>query len=311
MGIIRRKVVEILNQKGVDIYKKDPKFFYTHHTRPKSARDIEVSNADLCGDNVGIVIQGPIKGECSFTLETVRLYKKIFPKSFIVVSTWDNEKTEYIDELRNTGVEIILNHYPEKIRGIQFINLQRETSMRGIQRIRKLSDCNYILKTRTDERIYSKNALEYLIKLLEVFPQNVSSIPKGRIITTSLCSFTNRLYNASDLCVFGYTEDVERYFSPPYDYRDHGDVIEGDDPIRYAKQRPGEIYFSTNYLESIGHKIEWTFEDSRKCFRDYYIVIDSESIDLFWFKYHDKEYHYRSYSSSGLQQMTFADWLCL
>lgn len=41
-------------------------------------------------------MQGPLVRERSFTLETLRLYRKPSPEPLLVLSTWDNEDTDPI-----------------------------------------------------------------------------------------------------------------------------------------------------------------------------------------------------------------------
>lgn len=307
-GKVRKKIMGIA---GVDVSRKKKEYFYTKWIRPKFSKDMDVwSQDDVKGAKVGIVLQGGLAYEDNFTLETVKLYQRLFPSCPIIVSTWDNEKEEYIDKIRNSGADVVVNHFPEKIVGIQFINLQRETAMQGIKRAIEAHGCEYVAKTRTDERVYGQESFTYLMNLLSVFPvEKGGTKAEGRLISISMCSFKHRLYNVSDLFIFGKAGDVLRFFSPPFDTREHGNVLEGDDPVDYAKNRPGEIYFTTHYLESIGHSMKWTLEDSMECFRKYFIIVDTESMDLFWPKHTDMEYHFRRYREERLKEMTFRDWI--
>ena len=79
------------------VYKITP-YFLTIHLRPKRAMNVNMVSAhrSLKSDGVGLVVQGPIVNECDFTVETARLYKKIFPGLEIVVSTWDDENAQRV-----------------------------------------------------------------------------------------------------------------------------------------------------------------------------------------------------------------------
>ena len=63
-----------------------------------------------------IIIQGPIENEDEFTLETVKIYKKIFPNTKIILSTWNTEKQSIIDKFKRENIEIILNEIPKIIK---------------------------------------------------------------------------------------------------------------------------------------------------------------------------------------------------
>ena len=149
-------------------------------------------------------------------------------------------------------------------------------------------------------------------------PDGASYVPQGRVIASSLGTFSNRLYNVSDLFLFGYAKDMVQYFSCPYDERDYREIEqikhecdETGDAFTYSKTRSGEIYFSTAYLESCGIELDWTMDHSLEMIKDRFIIIDQETIDLYWAKYGDKEYKWRKYRDNerALTQLTFSDWL--
>ena len=85
----------------------------------------------------------------------------------------------------------------------------------------------------------------------------------------------NRLYNVCDMYLFGYIEDMEKYFDVPVAENLPSDfTYRGLNAIEYSKLEPGEIYFAVNYLRSIGHYIKWTGEDSDYVRNNYFIVMD-------------------------------------
>ena len=67
-------------KKLFNLFEKPLPYFFTFHLRPKRADKIgTVADKSLKYSKVAIVIQGPIVYDEDFTLETIKLYKKIFP----------------------------------------------------------------------------------------------------------------------------------------------------------------------------------------------------------------------------------------
>lgn len=281
--------------------------FFTYWTRPKYAADIECKVSKV--SNVAIVIQGPIKYENDFTVETVRLYKKMFPDTEIIVTTWSNEDKKVLDRMKEAGATVLLSDMPKVMTGLDYsVNLQRKNTRKGLL-YAKEKRYFFCAKTRTDQRIYEGSALEFCVRMLKNFPITDSNImAKGRIISTSLGTFDNRFYNVSDLFLFGYTEDLLRYYSCPEDTREHTNGKAPEDKLLYSKRRTGEIWFSTHYIEAIGHKLLWTKKDNDYVIGNYFIIVDAESMDLFWWKYTKREYRWRTYLNRELGQVTFSDW---
>lgn len=297
----------VLEKKGVYAYNVGNRDFFTYWTRPKYAADIECKVSNI--SDVAIVIQGPIQYEDDFTVETVKLYKKMFPNCEIILTTWSNEDKKVLDRIEEAGAVVLLSDMPKVMTGIDYsVNLQRKNSQRGIL-YAKEKGYSFCAKTRTDQRIYEGSVLEFCIHMLKKFPIVDSGVmAKGRIISTSMGTFDNRFYNVSDLFLFGYTDDMLRYYSCPEDTREHTNEKAPEDKLLYSKRRTGEIWFSTHYIEAIGHKLLWTKEDNDYAMGNYYIIVDAESIDLFWRKYTRREYRWRTYSNRELGQVTFSDW---
>ena len=104
------------------LYKK----FYTFHARPVQTDKIETEHFSLknySSKSVCIIMQGPIIKDNDFTINTLSLYKKIFRKHSIILSTWDDESSLNIDRIKSLGIEVILNKKPDYA-GIANINFQ-------------------------------------------------------------------------------------------------------------------------------------------------------------------------------------------
>lgn len=311
------KVLSSVGKLVMNISSYRLKKYYTFHERPKYSEDVEIISDNLESYDVGMVIQGPIKEEDDFTIETVRLYKKIFPGIKIVVSTWKTTNMNVVLKLEELNAEVLLldeKELPENV-GIGHINHQIYTTSEGIRRLKDMG-CKYICKTRTDQRIYANNVFQYLITLLEAFPIQVVSEARKRIVMINMGSFSDRYYNISDLFSFGTTEDMERYWCVDFDYRDVKTIDEkiksiGNDQKEFSRLRTGEIYFVTKYIETLKFELKWNVEDSEFYMANLFVIVDKESIDLYWRKYSDKEYRWKKYQKGILNEVNFKDWLIM
>ena len=79
-------------------------------------------------------------------------YKKYFPKSKIILSTWENENSNELKIYDKYIDELILNQYPLES-GWGNLNFQIENTRSAIKWADK-NNIKYSIKTRTDCRIY-------------------------------------------------------------------------------------------------------------------------------------------------------------
>ena len=286
-------------------------FFITSHLRPKCASRVNVWPDELkSAPKCAVIIQGPIYKKDDFMLETVRLYKKLFPEASIIVSTWNTEDLEYIKKIKLENVEVILNAEP-KIAGPSHINYQLKSSFAGIKLAEELGS-EYVLKTRTDQRIYGVNVLDFFYNLLKTFPSKTGYKQKERIIGVSLNTFKYRLYDLSDMVVFGLLKDMELFWSAAPDnrpYKADPNLTQGE----FSRLRICEMYLTSEYLKNIGRELKWTLEDSWQAMADHFIVVDQTSLDLYWHKYNKhKEFRYLKYGAIlNNREMSFLEWFNL
>lgn len=287
--------------------------FFTFHLRPKKSSDINsISTYECLNGEFCVVIQGPIGDLADFLIETILLYKKIFKDAITVVSTWDGEDKKVIDTIRSMGAIVLQSGYP-KSNGINNINLQILSTHTALDYANSLG-VRFCLKTRTDSRVYRNNLFPYLSGLLEVFPVRGSSNARARIVASSVATCKYRVYGLTDILLFGTTSDMLLYFSPQ-SYEDglikYGfdvpTIIQDDTPVI------SEIFLCARYLINIGVPINWSLNDWWESLKNYFCVIDADSLDFFWYKY-DWQYEkrfYRSYASKSHRSIEFSDWLAL
>lgn len=300
------KLIFILNRFGPD--------FITYHKRPKYAKSIGTLSDPLRDQpKIAIVMQGPLIKENNFTLETIKLYKHHFPESLVIISTWNTEDSKLLDTVSTDIDALILNEKPP-YSGISNINFQLVSSYNGILKAKELG-AEYVLKTRTDQRMYAPNIFEYFLNLLTHFQMNISSLQYQRLIGISLNTFKYRMYGISDMTIFGHINDQLLYWNADLDMRHftETEVRQFNTSLRnFAKWRACEVYIVTEFLRKLNRPLHWTLEDSWNVFAEHFIIVDKESVDLFWPKYKLNEYRGLSYLGTQFKaEMTFCEWFNL
>ena len=105
--------------------------FITFHTRPIFASDIKYRGKETAEDALcAIIIQGPIRREDNFTLETVKLYRKHYPAATVILSTWEDEDVSSFEILKSEHLKIILSPKPP-IAGQNNVNMQIASTKAG------------------------------------------------------------------------------------------------------------------------------------------------------------------------------------
>ncbi|MBU1261328.1 MAG: WavE lipopolysaccharide synthesis family protein [Planctomycetes bacterium] len=261
---------------------------------------------------LAIVIQGPIISKNDFTLETVKIYKKHFSIAFIILSTWSDEDVAVIGRFKELDVSVILNEKPAYANASN-INFQIVSTRSGIKKAQELG-AEYVLKTRTDQRMYAPNIADYLYNITETFPvKSGYGRQRKRIVGVSLNTFKYRMYGLSDMLIYGHIDDILLYWDVALDERrfSNEDIRKASVSLRgFALWRVCEVYLATEFLQKVGRKLEWSLADSWGVFRDHFCVVDKEQLDLFWPKYNRREYRWLGYAEiANSQEMTFREWL--
>lgn len=287
--------------------------FVTFNRRPRNAKDTDIRPFRITDEKrVAIVVQGPVLEDSAFTLETIKLYRHNFPSCPLIVSTWKGQNRAVLEGLRQAGAVVIENDPPENP-GPSNVNMQIVSSGAGMLRARQ-EGADYAIKTRTDQRFYSVNTIQFLLALHERYPLSSTGPQHGRIIATSMNTFMYRPYSISDMFAFGHIDDMMRYWTPKLDER-APDMMAGKefDLKAWSEQKVAEVYLSTEFLASCGRSMAWTLEDSWKSYAENFLVIDKESIDLYWHKYaRGLEHRHPKYGRERTdRELTFQDWQVL
>lgn len=298
-----------LANKGLDFIISFSKSNYiSYFIRPKYSKNFkQISTEEVDFKEFGIIIQGPIsnKKELNFLKETLQIYKLIFPKTLVVISTWENS---YIDDLETDEyIKIKKSKLPDKP-GLANINYQIKSTSNAIQILKKEGIKN-ILKTRTDCRIMKPNLKSYFLSLQKTF---ISENTKhSRIFASNVATCKYRIYGLTDILLFGSTHEIETYFK---------DETEDEILKNYSFEKVinetavmSEILLCARYLKNKGIKLDWTLEHWWHCLSKYFGIVDVNSIDFFWYKYdwNFEQRFIRNYLFKSSRSIEFSEWLSM
>ena len=297
---------------GLSFLEKRSKVFLTYHARPKRSDDVIIQSTcsnSLDLKKIAIVVQGPLILEDDLTLETIKLYREHFPSSKIILSTWEDEHAETIHAIEQLNVDIVKSRKP-LIFGVANVNLQIASTSAGIKHAISAA-CEYVLKTRTDQRIYSSQAIHFCYLNLKRFPLQNKKGQRERIIAFNLNTFMFRPYSVSDMINFGHIDDMVKYWCIEFDPRKLKDLPPQNTPLEWSKQKLAEVYFISSFLNNVGEELVWSLEGSWKIIAERFCILNTYDIDLYWKKYTRKEFRHENYTLTQTRQINFVDWLIL
>ena len=294
--------------------------------RPKLSKHVSRSPSFDYSD-FSICFQGPFYDP--FTLDTIKIYRKMFGNIAIILATWkDTLDNKIISELTKLDVEILSLQHPKTpftfVKGFNATTLQIFSTLEALKRSKERKIL-FAVKHRTDQRALEPDWLYRLYFLQKKFT-NKNDILIDRILVVASSTMKNRIYGIGDQFHFGYTEDLLKFWNLPY-------FIDGIDELVNNEQQTSpfvindtavfsETYLMSKFLKTNGYKLKWTLEDYWSALQKYFLIFDDSYIDFTWEKYdskitvHPKQYlekfdHEFNYEGNYSMGMSFSDWLIL
>ena len=271
--------------------------FITVHTRPMYVADMPYTGKENPDDALcAIIMQGPIRSEDNFTLETVKLYRRHYPSATVILSTWENEDVSAFEGLEGEKFKLMRNKKPSNP-GSSNINMQIVSTKAGIDRAVQMG-LKYVLKTRSDQRMYGIDSLKFLKNMLDCFPVLHCELQRKRIISNNTGTNRSIPHHFSDLFMFGDAVDMQLYWT--------SDIVTADFYV--------EAYLFQQFLQKTGWEIKNTNENFMSALGERCIIVDNESVDVYWPKNSPKhvnvlrEYRLRDYLNPAFG-MSFKSWL--
>ena len=257
-----------------------------------------------------IILQGPIMSTDDYTFHSVVLYLSAYPGAQLIVSTWEGETYKDLEQLNSDRLTILRNTYPQE-RGPNNINLQIISTVAGIQKAKELG-CQYVLKSRTDQRFYAKDVDIYFKQLQKLFPldDQIKRILSERLMVLNFTTLKYRPYGIGDMFMFGRTTDMFHYWDLPLNHATLPDPEKRFSVMEHAKLRLGEVYILTEFLKKINHPVVWTLEATWEVYTRIFCIVDHSDVDLHWNKYDSwVEDRFEYYENNTFQIATFKDWV--
>lgn len=285
----------------------------TWHERPLMAAQYDIRALDVAiDDRPAIVMQGSVVTDLDFTLQTIELYRRLHPHATVVLSTWKDEDAATLARAEALGALVVTSDRPP-LAGQQNVNLQIASTSAGVLAARA-AGASHIAKTRTDQRLCAPDVLAFLRGLQQSYPLRQPGTQQARLVALSLNTFRYRMYGVSDMFLFGDTDDMVRYWTPPLDVRVFDPNVVHFRTLReFSTWRVCEVYLCTEYLQRIGWDIAWTLKDYWRVMADQFCVVDASALDLFWPKYSCREMRWMNYSAKSIPftELGFRDWQVL
>lgn len=296
-------------------------------------------------DDVAIVMQGPFAKDNDFTLETLIRYRYIYPEVVIILSTWEGEVDELTAWKLGIFKIILLENKMPKDTGFVNVKLQLTSSRVGIQKAKEIGKTKYVIKTRTDQRLFLPDFLMLMRSSIHNYKCNQSGMKERILFLGGAHSFCTCPFQLTDFLTFGNIEDVEHFYSASGDSkrfvkgdtsdinylvyrsknileRSHDDSFQAifsmnrAAKIKLARELVSvldpETYLSLTFYESyiLGREITDS-DDTLALYWNFLkkgvIIIDSDQLLLYWYKYDNKYYNENSLISNG--GLTNSAWL--
>ena len=264
------------------------------------------SDTEYNKSEYAVIVQGQIIEEEKFTIETLKIYRKLFgSKVIIIFSTWIGIRKEIKEYLKKFNIYIIESIIPEKSH--HNIGCQIVSTVAGLKQAKVLG-CKYAIKTRSDQRIYSADVLGVCRNLQKIFPLKFykNGNLKERLIICSRNTYKYRVYGISDFFMFGNLEDLFLYWD--IDWKKYHKVKSSWN--EYFKYFCPETFICSQFLKRIEYTVKNDLNDTLRVYKNFFIVIDRQLLELFWFKYSNAiDSRFEKFEKNMLEEFKFKDWI--
>jgi len=296
--------------------------YLTYVARPKWAEQVETVS-DLSpdgGEGTAIVIHGTMVYDDHFTRDTIRIYRRHYPEALIILSTWDDEDAEYLEDMREANVVVVTSPKPE-YPGIGNSELLRVPAHAGVEEAVALGMTD-VLITLSNHRLYAPNLVSFFRQLQDCFPLNETSKQSKRLIASAHGTHKHTPYCISPMVMFGSVADVLNYWDLDTETNNRqlkNNKTDKNDEKTVANTRLDFIRKqAVQYLSRIDVTMRHdSIDDYWKFLATYFCLIDAQLTDLYC-HFNDAEkitgkidVRNRSYTANNSHTMSFAKWLIM
>lgn len=302
------KLFEKLQYQLIRNIEKHSSTYRTLTKRPKTVSGlttVESSTAVTCDS--AIILQGQLVHTDHFTLETVRMYQKLYPGLLVIISTWKNEDPDLIEQLRKEeNCEVVLSDYPE-YSGLLNLNYQVTSTLAGLNKA-KACGKKYVLKSRCDYRFYKKRLFEYLYCLITEYPLDPSiTYQKYRIVAgAEVMNSMFRPFWLADQFNYGYIDDMLLYWN----YQCRSVRLSKNEVQSQLEQE--QLTWNQRTEKRLAAEPDIVLDFFRRCegkipelsvssywdrLKRQFILVSRRELEAYWMKY---EYKYDESASNGI-----------
>lgn len=261
--------------------------YYTVRSYPKDFSVVAKNYYEKI-DRCCIIMQGQYIKEDNFTLNTIKYYISVCNYD-VIFSTWVSLDPKIKLELEELGAIVVLSVYPVTA-GVLNLNYQVVSTMAGLMEAKKCG-YKYVLKTRSDQRLYKQNFLQYFCSLLTQFG-------KERLVTLN--------YNLNNICwpnyisdflYFGEIDRVIKAFT--FDKNDKCILYNLPREEHYKKvkeysreqltinQMVPECNIIMNYYKNMNIPYDETVKSHLENVKRYFVVVGQDDVGFYWKKYNE------------------------
>lgn len=294
-----------------------------------------------CRDTA-IVMQGPIEKKDDFTIESLMYYRKIYPNTLIILSTWEGEADgRFLWIAEGIGIVVLQSVMPAD-RGVMNIKLQLTNTRNGICFAKDHTNIKYVLKTRTDQRIFLPDFLQYLKNLVKVFKPKESSVDERLIFLGGRNSSITSPFVISDFLSFGRIEEIEKLYACSGEHSLFYEDSEADSKRNCELKLERYLYENANAMNCFDEAIQDEYKvidnnclvpesyiirtyyedyilgrklsDDDRTLQHYWaflkssaIIVDYNQLMIYWDKYADRYLYFNSLTSENA--LNFNTWL--
>lgn len=275
-----------------ELAEKNSDYFFSFNVRSKKAEDL-ITKEDKSphADQFAIIMQGPLVAKDDFTLETIKIYNKIYKDVLVIVSTWKNEDSKYIERIENEcKCKVVLTDYPEH-GGFMHTNYQAKGTQAGLATAKQLGK-TFVFKTRSDYRFTKRGLLEFFYNIIHEYPcvKDEYGLNYRLIFTSGRNDDMYRPHFIGDQFNFGYIDDMLSFWNcQGTDYekssKDYYSEREKSH-MTWLQDRENCSVLLKNFTKKVANrdlvidvKTYWDFV------KKYLIFVSAKDCNAYWLKY--------------------------
>jgi hypothetical protein len=291
--------------------------FYSVKLWPKNPTHSKLFDTNSRCDNHSILMQGNYVRDNDFTFETIKLYRKNFPGVSLILSTWEGLTNQEKKELEGLNCCVVCSEIPS-VKGYTNFNLQLQSVIAGLVKAKEINN-KFILKTRTDQRMYEANSLMFLEELWNTYPSSNDCSLEGRIIVLGNSTYRNIPFHIGDMLQFAALRDFEflwdvDFQSFTFTRENHLETIANNLSVKQFleldKNTP-ETHLGMSLWKKVYSRDPLNGDlrlNHNMMLRDIFCFVDAAQLQLLWPKYSTMD-RQSSLSQTNLKStITYIDW---